>query len=72
MEQQYREMFDEVRSSSRLREEVQNMTQLEQKPTRRRLPKKVLLAAAVLVVLGSTALAAVGAPETLRGWFAQE
>ena len=38
MEQQYREMFDEVRSSSRLREEVQNMTQLEQKPTRRRLP----------------------------------
>ena len=70
MEQQYREMFDEVRSSSRLREEVQNMTQLEQKPTRRRLPKKVLLAAAVLV--GSTALAAVGAPETLRGWFAQE
>lgn len=72
MEQQYREMFDEVRSSSRLREEVQHMTQLEQKPVRHRLPKKALLAAAVLVVLAGTALAAVGAPGTLRGWFAQE
>ena len=72
MEQQYREMFDEVRSSSRLREEVQHMTQLEQKPARHRLPKKALLAAAVLVVLAGTALAAVGAPGTLRGWFAQE
>ena len=51
MEQQYREMFDEVRSSSRLREEVTRMTKMEQRPARRRLPKKTLLAAAVLVVL---------------------
>ena len=48
MERQYREMFDEVRSSSRLREEVTRMTMMERKPARRRLPKKALLAAAVL------------------------
>lgn len=72
MERQYREMFDEVRSSSRLREEVTRMTMMERKPARRRLPKKALLAAAVLVVLAGTAMAAVGAPGTLKGWFAQE
>lgn len=72
MEQRYREMFDEVRSSSRLQEEVRNMTQMERKPIRRRIPKKVLMAAAVLVILAGTAVAAVGAPGTLRGWFAQE
>ena len=72
MEQDYREMFSEVRSSGRLREEVMRMTTMEQKPARRRLPKKVLLAAAVLVVLAGTAVAAVSAPGTLRGWFAQE
>lgn len=72
MERQYRGMFDEVRSSSRLREEVTRMTKMEQRPARRRLPKKTLLAAAVLVVLAGTAVAAVGMPGTLRGWFAQE
>ena len=72
MERQYREMFDEVRSSSRLREEVTRMTKMEQRPARRRLPKKTLLAAAVLVVLAGTAVAAVSAPGTLKGWFAQE
>lgn len=72
MEQKYREMFDEVRSSDRLRKEVMRMTRMEQKPARRRLPKKTLLAAAVLVVLAGTAVAAVGMPGTLRGWFAQE
>lgn len=72
MERQYREMFDEVRSSTRLQEEVSRMTQMERKPARRRLPKKALLAAAVLVVLAGTAVAAVSAPGTLKGWFAQE
>ena len=72
MEQKYREMFDEVRSSERLREEVTRMTTMERRPARRRLPRKALLAAAVLVVLAGTAVAAVGMPETLRGWFAQE
>ncbi len=72
MEQQYREMFDEVRSSDRLREEVTQMTKMEQRPARRRLPKKALLAAAVLVVLAGTAMAAVGMPGTLREWFARE
>ena len=50
MERRYREMFDEVRSSTRLQEEVSRMTQMERKPARQRLPKKALLAAAVLVV----------------------
>lgn len=72
MEQRYREMFDEVRSSSRLQEEVRKMSEMERKPARRRIPKKILIAAAVLVVLAGTAVAAVGAPGTLRGWFAQE
>ena len=72
MERQYRERFDEVRSSRRLREEVTRMTKMEQRPARRRLPKKTLLAAAVLVVLAGTAVGAVGMPGTLRGWFAQE
>ena len=48
------------------------MTQMERKPARQRLPKKALLAAAVLVVLAGTAVAAVGMPGTLRGWFARE
>ena len=48
------------------------MTQMERKPARQRLPKKALLAAAVLVVLAGTAVAAVSAPGTLKGWFAQE
>ena len=72
MERRYREMFDEVRSSTRLQEEVSRMTQMERKPARQRLPKKALLAAAVLVVLAGTAVAAVSAPGTLKGWFAQE
>lgn len=73
MEEKYREMFDEVRASARLREEVRNMTKLEQKmPRRRRLPKAWLIAAALLLVLAGTAAAMVAAPGTLRGWFAQE
>lgn len=72
MEQQYREMFDEVRSSSRLQEEVRKMSEMERKPAGRRFPRKILMAAAVLAVLAGTAVAAVGAPGTLRGWFAQE
>lgn len=72
MERRYREMFDEVRSSTRLQEEVSRMTQMERKPARQRFPKKALLAAAVLVVLAGTAVAAVSAPGTLKGWFAQE
>ena len=39
MEEQYREMFDEVRASSRLREVAAHMTTRERKPSRRRLPK---------------------------------
>ena len=73
MEEKYREMFDEVRASSKLREEVRNLTKLEQKtPRRRRLPRAWLIAAALLLVLAGTAAAMVAAPGTLRGWFARE
>ncbi len=71
MEQRFQKMFDEVRPSRRLQEEVMNMTTRERKRTRR-LPKKALIAAAILAVLAGTAVATVGAPGTLRGWFAQE
>lgn len=72
MEQQYREMFDEVRPSSHLQEEVKKMSEMERRPSRKRFPKGMLIAAAVLVVLAGTAVATVGMPGTLRGWFAQE
>ena len=61
MEQQYREMFDEVRSSSRLQEEVRKMSEMERKPAGRRFPRKILMVVAVLAVLAGTAVAAVGA-----------
>lgn len=48
------------------------MTTRERKPSRRRLPKAAVAAAAVLVLLAGTALAAVGAPGTIRDWFARE
>lgn len=57
MEQQYREMFGEVRSSSRLQEEVRKMSEMEREPIKKRFPKKILIAAAVLVVLAGTAVA---------------
>ena len=72
MERQYREMFDEVRSSDRLQEEVRKMSEMERRPSRKRFPKGMLIAAAVLVVLAGTAVAVVGMPGNLRGWFAQE
>lgn len=68
MKQAYRDLFDEVHASQRLRQEVLQMTEQKQTP-RRHFPKRLLIAAAVLVVLASTAVAAVGGPSTLRDWF---
>ena len=48
------------------------MSDMERRPSRKRFPKGMLIAAAVLAVLAGTAVAAVGMPGTLRGWFAQE
>lgn len=72
MKNLYRETFDQVHASDALRKEVANMTKRERKPLARRLPRTILVAAVLLVALTGTVLAAVGMPETLRGWFAQE
>lgn len=57
MEKQYRELFDGVRASDRLRMEVMNMKREESKPIRR-VPRAALIAAVLAVVLAGTALAA--------------
>ena len=73
MREQYRETFDEVHASDRLRQEVWNMTKEERaQPAKRRIPKAALIAAVLVLVLTGTALAAVGMPQTLRDWFAIE
>ena len=71
MEEKYRAMFDEVRASDQLRQEVLQMSRRKQAP-RRLLPKRLLIAAALLAVLAGTAVAAVGGPATIRGWFSRE
>lgn len=57
MEKEYREMFDGVRASGRLRMEVMNMKREETKRIRR-IPKAALIAAALVLALAGTALAA--------------
>lgn len=56
MEKLYRETFDEVRASGRLRTEVWNMR--EQERTKRRMPKAALIAAVLVLALAGTAVAA--------------
>ena len=68
MYQRYRETFDGIHASHRLRQEVLNMTKQERNPPRGRgIPKGVLIAAVLVLALTGTALAA--ASPTLRGWF---
>ena len=69
MENRYREMFDEVRASDRLRTEVLRMREREN-GRRGRLPAAALAAAVLAVILAGTALA-VTSP-TLRSWFSRE
>ena len=71
MDENYKAMFDQVHASDRLREEVSQMKMQKQTP-RRRFPKAALIAAVLLVVLAGSAIASVGMPGTLRGWFARE
>ena len=68
MKQAYRDLFDEVHASQRLKQEVLQMTEREQKRSSR-FPRGLMIAAAVLAVLAGTAVAAVGGPATLRDWF---
>lgn len=57
MEKEYRELFDEVRASDRLRAEVMNMKHEETRQTRK-IPRAALAAAVLLLALAGTALAA--------------
>lgn len=57
MEKEYRELFDGVRASGRLRMEVMNMKREENKRNRR-VPRAALIAAVLAVILAGTAVAA--------------
>lgn len=57
MEKEYRELFDEVHASQRLRMEVMNMKHEETKHAHR-IPRAALVAAALALVLAGTAVAA--------------
>lgn len=73
MRASYREMFDEVHASERLKEEVMNMTKQERGQIVKRVSVSFIIAAALAVILAGTALAAViGVPETLQEWFGQQ
>ena len=73
MKASYREMFDEVHASERLKEEVMNMTRQERTQVVKKLSVSFIIAAALAVILAGTALAAViGVPETLQEWFGKQ
>lgn len=58
MRKAYRELFDEVHASERLRTEVRNiMKNTTNRNTTRRIPAAALLAAVLVIALGGTALA---------------
>ena len=70
MKNRYRDMFDEVRASDTLRQEVLHMRE-QNTSARRRLPVGGLVAAALAVVLLAGTALAVTSP-TLRDWFARK
>ena len=73
MYEQYRETFDRIHASERLREEVLQMTKQERGVShKRRISRGILVAAVLILALAGTTLAAVGMPRTLRDWFAME
>ena len=72
MKNRYQEMFDEVRASDTLKQEVLRMQNQENgRRTRRRLPVAGLAAAVLAVVLVAGTALAVASP-SLRDWFARE
>ena len=73
MKASYQEMFDEVRASGRLKEEVMNMTKQERTQVVKKVSVSFIIAAALAVLLAGTALAAaIGVPQTLQEWFNQQ
>jgi hypothetical protein len=69
MRTKYQRAFDHVAASDRLKEEVRNMTKQERRTLRRQVPKTLLAAALVALLLAGTALA-VNAPG-IQDWFRQ-
>ena len=67
MRTRYQRAFDHVTASGRLREEVLNMTKQEKRSLRRRIPRAVLIAAVLALLLAGTALA-VNVPG-IQAWF---
>ena len=67
MRTRYQRAFDHVTASRRLREEVLNMTKQEKRSLRRRIPRAVLIAAVLALLLAGTALA-VNVPG-IQAWF---
>lgn len=65
----YQEAFDHVTASERLKDEVLDMTKREKQELRRRIPKFILIAAVIVLLLAGTALA-VNIPN-LQDWFRQ-
>ena len=72
MKREYQKLFDQVQAPQRLREEVLQMTKQKQTARPRWLPKAMLAAVLIFVILAGTAIAAVGMPGTLRDWFSRE
>ena len=65
----YQEAFDHVTASERLKDEVLDMTKCEKQDLCRRIPKFILIAAVIVLLLAGTALA-VNMPH-LQDWFRQ-
>ena len=65
----YQRAFDHVTASDRLKKEVLEMTKQEKDILRRRIPRAVLIAAAIMLVLAGTAVA-VSVPG-IQDWFRQ-
>lgn len=65
----YQEAFDHVTASERLKDEVLDMTKREKQDLCRRIPKFILIAAVIALLLAGTALAA-NIPN-LQDWFRQ-
>lgn len=65
----YQEAFDHVTASERLKDEVLDMTKREKQDLCRRIPKFILIAAVIALLLAGTALA-VNMPH-LQDWFRQ-
>ena len=69
MRTKYQRAFDHVAASDRLKEEVRNMTKQEQRVLRRQVPRALIAAVLVTLLLAGTALAA--SVPGIQNWFRQ-